>query len=282
MRAVGIGGLVVSLAGVVVAERLLSDIDHGVDRSLALTGQALENVAGTIAVAQRILGTVTDSLGTVSTITGDVATSAHNSADVISKVTDLSGTQLPNALDAVNRALPGLIIAADGIDEALKLLARTPFGPATEPSSSLGQSVRQISDGLAGLPTTIRNVSSSLASLSTSATSLDQRARELSTQLHTLDTDVVEARTLLDQYAVTAAAARDLVATTRSGLSTDLGLARVLVILLGLTLAAGQIGPLWISGRLLIETSVPGLDADPTDNDDPTNDDVTTDGADTL
>ena len=268
MRVVGLAGLVVSLAGVVVAERLLSEIDQGVDRSLALTGQALENVAGTIAVSQRILGTVTDSLGTVSTITGDVATSAHNSADVISKMTELSSNQLPNALDAVNGALPGLIIAADGIDEALKLLARTPFGPVA-PTASLGQAIRQISEGLAGLPTTIRNVSSSLAALSTSATSLDQRARELTTQLHTLHDDVVEARTLLDQYAVTAAAARDLVASTRSGLGADLGLARVLVIVLGLTLAAGQIVPLWISGRLLTDTPIPGIDDEPTD-DDPT------------
>jgi transcriptional regulator with XRE-family HTH domain len=57
---------------------------------------------------------------------------------------------------------------------------------------------------------------------------------------------------ILDQYAATAAEANELVAESREALTSQLRAARVIVLVLGLVLAAGQVVPLgrgWLLAR---------------------------------
>jgi hypothetical protein len=85
----------------------------------------------------------------------------------------------------------------------------------------------------------------------------------LTAELAALAGDVEEVRrqlagseALLDAYRVTTADALDLAGTTRDDLGTDLARTRLLIVLLGLTFAVGQIVPAWV-GRELLVTSRP-------------------------
>ena len=90
--------------------------------------------------------------------------------------------------------------------------------------------------------------------------SFSDSSDELSSDLAALVQNVAAVRTalggsadVLEEYRAAAADARDLASRTRSDLDGDLLRTRVLIVILGVTVAVGQIVPFWVGRELLLE-----------------------------
>jgi methyl-accepting chemotaxis protein len=251
MVVVGVFGVIVGLVGIVVGRQMVTELERAVDDSLALTGDALESVADTIDVASDVVGTIEDGLGTIGDVTVEVSSSLDATQRVLGQVASATGGQLPDGLERVTGALPALVSAAGAIDDALRLLSRAPFGPNYDPDVAFDDALRPLADTLTPLPDQLREVSADLALLSGSASALRESADELTADVERVADDLAEADALLNRYATTASEAQAVAARTRTDLGGQSDAARILVTLLGLAFAAGQIVPLWF-GRELI------------------------------
>lgn len=247
---VGCAGLVVGLVGSVAALVALSDTAATLDRSLAVTSETLANVDDTVALSRDMLATVRDSLAAASATVGRLDSSTATAAEVLTNLSGLTGSNLPDALDAVNRTLPQVQRAATAIDDLRALLARAPLGPSYDPTSSLGDATARLSAALRDLPTDVAGLSGDLASLATAAGSLGGDMDRLAADLGAMNADVAAAADLAERYATNTGSARRLAEQARGDLHGQLWLARALIVALGGTFVAGQVVPLWLGLQL--------------------------------
>jgi ABC-type transporter Mla subunit MlaD len=144
----------------------------------------------------------------------------------------------------VDDALPALIDVAAVIDRTLSALSDVPFGPDYDPAEPFDESLRSIQRELDGLPEAlraqadlVRQASGSLAEVRTGTTSIADQLDELERSLRDADR-------LMDGYADTTARARTVVERRQRELDGDLRSARLLVVALGLTVAAANVAPI--------------------------------------
>jgi ABC-type transporter Mla subunit MlaD len=251
MVVVGVFGVVVGLIGIVVGRQMVTELERAVDDSLVLTAEALDSVGATIDVARDVVGTVDDGLATIGDVTVEVAESLDATQRVLARVGTATGGQLPDGLERVTGTLPTLVSAAGAIDDALRLLSRAPFGPDYDPDVAFDDALRPLADALTPIPDQLREMSSDLGELAGSAGALRDSIDRLSGDVERVAGDLAEADVLLDRYATTATEARAVAGRTRTDLGGQSDAARLLVTLLGLAFAAGQIVPLWFGRELL-------------------------------
>lgn len=256
MIAVAVFGVVVALVGTVVAWQFVGQLSRSADRSLVIGEDALVTLDATLDVAEDVLGSVDEGLGgVVSTLTvvGDVVddTSAVSTATV-----ELAGEIAPS-IDRIDDALASLQSVTSTIDTVLRQLSQVPFGPSYDPETSFDQAIADVRADLTPIGDSLRDAADELGTFS-------DGSGELTAELSALAADVEEVRrslagseSLLESYRTTSSEALLLAQETRSDLDADLGRTRLLIVLLGLALAAGQIVPAWI-GRELTLAPLPG------------------------
>jgi hypothetical protein len=170
---------------------------------------------------------------------------------VLGQLATATGGQLPDGIESVTGALPTLVSVAGAVDDALRLLSRAPFGPNYDPDVAFDDALRPIAETLTPVPDQLRAVSADLAVLAESSGGLRDSVDELAGDLQRLEAELSEADTLLDRYATTASEAQDLAVQTREDLSDQSDSARLVITLLGLAFAAGQVVPLWFGWELI-------------------------------
>jgi methyl-accepting chemotaxis protein len=247
VRVVGAFGLVVSLLAGVVGWNLISQAERSAGRSVDLSSEALTTLSDTVQTARTVFAGVQDSLATVSTTLGEVTATYRSSDELIRRMTELTGSDLPDSLDEVAAALPGLADVADGVDRALRLAARAPFGIQYDPAVSFGDSVRQLRDTITPIPGQLRSFSGELGTVSASSGGVANGLADLRADLDRVNRDLADAAGLLDRYQATTTDAQDLAADTRGDLRGQARWARMLVVLLGVAFAAGSALPLWLA-----------------------------------
>jgi hypothetical protein len=250
MLIVGGFGVLVGLIGIVVGRQLVTELEQSVDESLVLTTEALESVGDTIDVARRVVDTVDDALSTVGDVTTEITGSLEAAQRVLAQVASATGGQFPDGLESVTNTLPTLVGAAGAIDNALRLLSQAPFGPDYDPAVPLDDALRPLADTLTPIPDQLREISADVGELAGSAEELRDAVDRLAGNVQAVSVDLAEADALLDRYAATAGEAQTVAEDARSDLSDQSDTARLLVTLLGLAFAAGQIVPLWFGREL--------------------------------
>jgi methyl-accepting chemotaxis protein len=170
---------------------------------------------------------------------------------VISQVASATGGQFPDGLQQITETLPRLVTAAGAIDDALRFLSRAPFGPNYDPDVPLDEALGPLADTLAPVPDQLRDLSANLEQLAGSAGALRDSVDRLTANVETVAGDLAEADALLDRYAATAGQAQTVAEDARADLEEQSDTARLLVTLLGLAFAAGQIVPLWFGSQLV-------------------------------
>jgi uncharacterized protein YoxC len=251
MLGVGIVNVVLALVGIIVGRQLVSELTQGVDDSLELTTEALDSTSDTIDVARAVVGTVDEGLGTVGDVVAEVGGSLETTESALARASDLTSEDVPEALDAVTGALPTLVGVAGAVDNALRLLSQAPFGPDYDPAVPFDDALRPVAETLAPLPDQLRGFSAELAALAESSGVIAADIERLSGELDDVDAQLAEASALLDRYAATADEASTLAARTRNDLDDQSDAARLLITLLGVAFAAGQVVPLWLGRELL-------------------------------
>jgi ABC-type transporter Mla subunit MlaD len=248
----GIGGLgvVVSLVATAVALRFLGQLDTALEGSVGVAAEAVDGLGATVELAGETVTGVNAILERTARTTNDLSRALADAEEVLLATADLSEDQIAGSLEAVEGTLPALIQVAAVIDRTLSALSVIPFGPDYDPEETFDDSLRAIQGEFDGLPEALREqaelIRDGAGELGTTREGTAAIARDLGDLRRTL----AASNELLDRYAATATEAQRLVMDD-ADLGRQLGWARVLVLVLGLTVAAGQLLPLGTGWLLL-------------------------------
>jgi ABC-type transporter Mla subunit MlaD len=251
MVGIGIVGVVASLIGTIVAQQLVRDFHDALVRSLDLTADVLDTVDESIVVADdavRIIGVgVHEAERAVRSLGG----SMHEGQRALDAVVALTGGNVADALDDIDRALPSIERAADTIEDTLTALGSLPFAPAYDPDQRLGRTIGDLRAGLAGLPEELRGQAEQVERASGQLADATAGAIATADALAELDERLDDVADLIRGYAGRTADASELVDTQRTLLAGTAARARVVIVTFGVLFALGQFVPVYLGLGLM-------------------------------
>jgi hypothetical protein len=251
LLAIGIVGIVTSIAAVLVGRALIGELDRALDRSLVLTGDAVAALRASIEVAEQTAALVDDGLVSATETTRELGTTLDEGAELLDSTATLTEERLAGSIEAVEEGLPALIQVAAVIDRTLTTLAALPFGPAYDPGQRFDDSLRQIQASLDGVPDDLREQAELIRGAGANLAEVGAGTEAVADDLQRIQQGLTGSIELLRGYAATATSASELIGDTQRNLGLQVRLARLLVTLLGVVFAAGQIVPLGLGWTLL-------------------------------
>lgn len=247
---IGLLGVVASLVTTVVGLRFLGHLDAALEGTVGVASDAVDALGSTVELARETVGGISEILEETAATTRELSGALADTEEVLVATADLSEQQVAGSLEAVEETLPAVIQVAAVIDRTLSALSAVPFGPEYDPEETFDDSLRTVQSELEGLPEALREQAALIREGAGELGTARTQTAAIADDLDGLRTTLTASSELLDQYAVTATDARQLV-TDEADLGRQLALARGLVIVLGLTLAAGQLLPLGTGWLLL-------------------------------
>jgi len=259
MVIIGCVGAVVGILAAVVGQVVIGDVNKSVDDSLVLTNKALDVVVDSINQTSTIVDTVKSGVESIGATLSTVTSSVDQTSTAIDNSTQFIGGSLPDALDAVSNVLPTIQSVASSIDDALRFASRAPFGPNYNPAKPFDETIGELATAIHPLPDQLRSLSKDFAGLNSSSQAISTQLGTLAGNVHLLDQQLGQVSTLVDRYSKTATEAKFLTAVSRSRLATSVRTARILLVLLGVMFALGQIVPIWLGLELMRSPDGPPL-----------------------
>ncbi len=250
MVGISVLGLVASIVAAVVAWQVIGQLGRSVDESLAVGVDALATVELTLDVADDVVTAVDDGLGSVGATLDAVA-------DLVDEVVVVSGTTAELAADVgpaiarIDDALGTLEGVTGTVDRVLRQLSGIPFGPSYDPEVPLDETIAAIRDDLAPLADSLLEAGSDLEGFVAGSAVLRAELDALNDDVARVRSSLAGSGELIESYRRSAGDALVVSARSRDDLDADVLRARVLVVALAATFAAGQIVPAWL-GRELI------------------------------
>lgn len=249
IMAAAIAAAITSLIGAVVAWQLVGSLRDGASETLTIIDDTIVTMNDTLTVAEDVIATVDDSLRTLGQALDTLSQSVADGGDTLTIVADLTETIPPN-LDRVEEGLGGLADAAGVVDDVLEGLDDIPFGPDFDTDAGLAAAVDGVRQDLAPIAEQLRGATVSLRALSASSGELITQLELLGEDLAQLDADLARSRGLIERYQQNAGAARRLTVASLDDLNRQVGLSRILIVILAISIAVGQISPFRIGREL--------------------------------
>lgn len=249
MRAIAVFGVLVSIVATTIAWQVISDLERSVRESLRVGEDATVTLADTIEVADTLVDAVDGSLVTIDATLGAVDATIADTADLADATSTLADT-LPSTFDDVDAALAVVETLSATIDTTLRAASSIPFGPDYDPDVPLPDAVAGLRDAFDPLGTELRSISDELDSFAGNSDELGDQVGALIEDVAVARAAVADSAVLLDEYRDRTAEARDVVVSGRDDLRSSILLARLVAILIGVLIAAGQYVPWWFGTRL--------------------------------
>jgi hypothetical protein len=247
--AIGTVGVVVTLVATVVGMRLIGSLDRALADSVGVAAEAIDALGATVELAGETTTRLTVTLRRTATTTRDLSAALSDAEGVLRATADISDEQVAGSVAGVEDALPALVQVATVIDRTLSALSAIPFGPDYDPEEPLDTSLRTVQAELDGLPEALREQAELIRDASRDLRTARVGTAAIADDLDGLVTTLERSTELIAQYEATAGEARELVAA--EDLSGQLVAARVLLLILGVTVALGQLLPLGAGWLLL-------------------------------
>jgi|GEM_PF-6748697 len=238
---------VTALVGAVIAWQLVGSLRARSVGTLRLLDRTLVNVQDSIGIAADVLDTVDTSFVTMQATLAAVGKSVDDASTTLDAVAELTET-IPPSLDNVDTALGNFSEAASVVDDAVGRIGDLPVLPSFD--TDLSGSIDDVRDTLKPISTSLRDSVTSIRGLSTSSTELNDHVTQLQADISDLADSIKESKTVITKYRDDAEDARSMTAASLDELSTQMMLSRVLVVVLAITIAVGQIAPYRIGRQL--------------------------------
>lgn len=262
---IGIAGAIVGIVGSIVAQLLVRDFRDGLAHSLELTGDVLDTVDVTFAVADDALGIVGDGVTEAERAVRSMGASMSDGERALDAATELTGGAVADALEDIERVLPLVEQAADATDEVLAALGALPFAPPYAPEQMLGPTIGELRNALSGLPEELRQQADHVRRTRDHLADATAGTVATADALADLDQRLEDAAALIGDYARRSADARELVDTQRGVLAAAATRARIVIVTFGVLFALGQFVPVYLGLGLARNGGPVGAGADVTD-----------------
>lgn len=283
---IGLLGLAFSVVGVIMGQQAVDEIGTVLDNALDRTQDSLDTAADTLVLTKTTFDQVNSGLSTVGETADSVAQTLQDTKPMLDRVADVAAGDIPDGLEAIQEAIPGVAEAAGTIDDTLRTLSafeveRTIFGiPISfdlginyDPEVSLDDSVVGIGQSLDGMPDSLRALRTDLDIAGDNLVAISTFVGEIAADLETLGGSVKQIEPLIDDYIQLVADVQQLIEKTQERLNTQLETAKLIVLLLFVWIGINQIIPLYLSWDIFTrnggkddqqtDSSIEGVDTEP-------------------
>lgn len=241
-----------------VEREVISGLDFGLD--------ALQVVSDTLDILVRTVDDTSIVLDEARAGASSTADGLENVRPAVQELADITASELPDSIEAIQSAMPALEDASAAIDKTLRTLSSFQWsttiplvnyevgfglGIDYDPAIPLDQSVAEVNAGLDSIPTRLTDIKEDLLrtdqSLGDSASSLEQ----LGESLIAVSQDLASASMVLQEYRGLVARATRQVRAVRWNIRQQIQTGRLVLTGVLAWLALSQLGPLYLGCRLL-------------------------------
>ena len=212
----------------VYGRRGLGWAEKQMDDVLEITSQNLTDINALLFEIVDVMDMIDQSLGTIEEATTDASISLSETRPILDDTSKVLVQEIPDALDEVQGAMPGVIEAAAVIDDAMTILSRfhyeipKPFsedswvislGVNYNPVVPLDQALQNLSDKLEGIPDELRGIeddlnnakvnlaiiSGDLLNVASDLESIQGQVDDINPQIETISGNLTEAQTAMER-----------------------------------------------------------------------------------
>lgn len=237
--AAGVVGIGASLLGAAVAWAFVGNLLTGVDQTLTLTLQTLDTLDETLVAGRETLTSAAEGIERVEATVDGVEAGLAETEDVLRLVEQLAAEDIPSGLGSIEDTMPNLIRLGRTIDSAM--IGLSAFGIVDEaPEESLEESLSRLDEGLEALSGDLRAQGHSIAQLRVHAGDVRESMAGMGPVLVEVEDRLRASGQLMDAYAGDVEATGGALGATQGELQRNAQLARVLALVVGLSLALSQ------------------------------------------
>lgn len=264
LLAIGMIGIALSVAGVIIGRQLVDAIGTGIQSNLQLTSRSLDAVAETLLLAKTTIRDVNNGLETVGTTTTDLGRTINETRPLIDQVNRIASGDVPDSLEAVQTAIPNMVEVAGIIDDTLTTLnnfridesilglsIQYDLGIDYDPDVPFDDSVSAMGESLEGLPETLRSLQIYMNVTNNNLQTISQGLNQVARDLDTINGRIAAVDPLIDEYIRIVNETQDNTRLIRAQLDQQIRMARLIITLLMVWLGLAQAAPLYLGWELL-------------------------------
>ncbi|VAW31512.1 hypothetical protein MNBD_CHLOROFLEXI01-1387 [hydrothermal vent metagenome] len=264
MLLIALGGIALAVFGVRLGQQMVDNVAANLDQTLLLTSQSLDTVSGTLLLAKSSITDVNSVLETAEIVADDLAQTVNETRPLLSQISTVTSEQVPDSLETIQGAFPSLEQAAGVIDRTLVTLNgfrideqilgldfQYNLGIDYAPEVPFDQSVRELGEGLEGLPESLRSLQIYINVTNGNLQTVSQDIRTLADDLSVVNGRIAELDPILDEYIILITQTNDRTRQMRAQVNGEVESVKNGITLVMVWLAVTQIAPLYLGWELL-------------------------------
>ncbi|GJM42485.1 MAG: hypothetical protein DHS20C20_27670 [Ardenticatenaceae bacterium] len=261
---IGLGGIAFSAIGARLGHQLVDRIAANFTQTLLQTSDSLEIVSETLILAKTSIADVNAVVTTAETTADNLANTVSDTRPLLSQIAVVASDQVPNNLETIQEAFPGLEQVAGVIDRTLVTLnsfrideeifglnIEYDLGIDYEPDIPFDQSVRDLSEGLEGIPESLRAMEAYITITSDNLETVSQDIELLADDLETVNGRLLEFDPILDEYLILITNISDSTRQMRAQIEEESESVKNGITFGMIWLALTQIAPLYLGWELV-------------------------------
>lgn len=261
---IALGGIAFSVIGARLGHQLVDRVATNFTQILLQTSDSLDIASETLLLAKSSIVDVNAVVTTTETTANNLAETVSDTRPLLDQISAVATDQVPDSLETVQAAFPSLEQVAGVIDRTLVTLnsfridesifgfdIQYDLGIDYEPEIPFDQSVRELGDGLEGIPESLRAMESYINVTSDNLETVSQDIRTLADDLETVNGRLLEFDPLLDEYMVMITNVNDSTRQMRAQLEEESGRIKNGITFAMVWLALTQIAPLYLGWELV-------------------------------
>ena len=264
MLVIGVGGIVLAIIGARLGHSLVDRIATNFDQTLQLTSQSLDTVSETLALAKSSITDVNTVMETAESTADDLAQTVTDTRPLLGQISDVASTQVPDSLETIQQAFPSLEQVAGVIDSTLTTLnnfridenilglnLKYDLGIDYDPEVPFDQSVKELGEGLEGLPESLRTIEIYINVANNNLQTVSQDIRNLADDLETVNGRINELDPILDEYLRLITTTNDRTRQLRGQITDEVQSVKKGITFALVWLAISQVAPLYLGWELV-------------------------------
>ena len=198
-----IGGLIFSIAGLVLAWRAESRVTAGMQNFVDVLSQTLQTTSQGLTITQQALKSSVDTVSSLQSTVQTTAKTIKSSGPMVDEISKLMTTDLPNTVKSTESSLRTAQDSAKVIDSVLSTLSNIPLigsGIGYNPEVPLDQALGQVADSLTDLPELFANMADSLKASSSNLETFEADLSVMAESIGEIEKSVAQYENVVGNY----------------------------------------------------------------------------------
>lgn len=264
MLLIAVGGIALALFGIRFGHQLVDNTAAKLDQTLLQTSQSLDAVSETVILAKNSLTDVNDLLETAEITADDIGQTVNGTRPTLDQISSVASDQVPASLETIEEAFPSLEQVAGVIDRTLVTLnsfriderilgldIQYDLGIDYAPEVPFDQSVRDLGQGLEGLPESLRTLKLYINVTNENLQTVSQDIHSLADNMRVVNGRIAELDPILDEYLILIGQTNDSTRQMRAQINNEVESVKNGITLVMIWLAVTQIAPFYLGWELL-------------------------------